>query len=80
MLRINANSDSTGLLWGAALRKVPEGAWVPLMIGIILYVLCSSYARLVHRPIPLVVPQCFYGLGERFVSVNLILRVIANSE
>ncbi|KAF8343267.1 potassium transporter [Amanita rubescens] len=25
-----------GLLWGAALRKVPEGAWVPLMIGIIL--------------------------------------------
>ncbi|KAK2467234.1 hypothetical protein APHAL10511_000783 [Amanita phalloides] len=24
------------LLWGAALKKVPHGAWVPLMIGIIL--------------------------------------------
>ena len=36
VLRINANPDLTGVLWGAALRKVPEGAWVPLMIGIIL--------------------------------------------
>ena len=25
-----------GLFWGAALRKVPEGAWVPLMMGVIL--------------------------------------------
>ncbi|KII86101.1 hypothetical protein PLICRDRAFT_44566 [Plicaturopsis crispa FD-325 SS-3] len=25
-----------GLFWGAALKKVPEGAWVPLMIGVIL--------------------------------------------
>jgi len=25
-----------GLLWGAALKKVPAGAWVPLMIGLIL--------------------------------------------
>ena len=25
-----------GLFWGAALKKVPEGAWVPLMIGFIL--------------------------------------------
>ena len=25
-----------GLFWGASLRKVPEGAWVPLMIGVIL--------------------------------------------
>lgn len=27
-----------GLFWGAALKKVPHGAWVPLMIGLILYV------------------------------------------
>jgi KUP system potassium uptake protein len=26
----------TGLFWGAALKKVPLGAWVPLMIGVIL--------------------------------------------
>ncbi|PPR03507.1 hypothetical protein CVT24_006995 [Panaeolus cyanescens] len=25
-----------GLFWGAAIKKVPHGAWVPLMIGIIL--------------------------------------------
>jgi len=25
-----------GLFWGAALKKVPQGAWVPLMIGVIL--------------------------------------------
>lgn len=25
-----------GLFWGASLRKVPMGAWVPLMIGLIL--------------------------------------------
>ena len=25
-----------GLFWGAALKKVPQGAWVPLMIGTIL--------------------------------------------
>jgi KUP system potassium uptake protein len=25
-----------GVFWGASLRKVPHGAWVPLMIGIIL--------------------------------------------
>lgn len=36
---VRANPDLTGLLWGAALRKIPEGAWVPLMIGIILCVL-----------------------------------------
>ena len=24
------------LFWGAALNKVPHGAWVPLLIGIIL--------------------------------------------
>ncbi|KAI0072602.1 potassium transporter [Panus rudis PR-1116 ss-1] len=27
-----------GLFWGAALKKVPEGAWVPLMIGVILLI------------------------------------------
>ncbi|KAF5389290.1 hypothetical protein D9757_003396 [Collybiopsis confluens] len=27
-----------GLFWGAALKKVPQGAWVPLMIGVILMV------------------------------------------
>ena len=25
-----------GLFWGAALRKVPLGAWVPLLIGFVL--------------------------------------------
>jgi KUP system potassium uptake protein len=25
-----------GLFWGASLRKVPHGAWVPLMIGMVL--------------------------------------------
>jgi KUP system potassium uptake protein len=25
-----------GLFWGAALKKVPHGAWVPLMIGLIM--------------------------------------------
>lgn len=28
-----------GLFWGAALKKIPQGAWVPLMIGLILMVL-----------------------------------------
>lgn len=28
-----------GLFWGASLKKVPHGAWVPLMIGVALYVL-----------------------------------------
>lgn len=26
----------TALFWGAALNKVPHGAWVPLLIGIVL--------------------------------------------
>lgn len=25
-----------GLFWGASLKKVPHGAWVPLMIGFVL--------------------------------------------
>lgn len=25
-----------GLFWGASLKKIPHGAWVPLMIGILL--------------------------------------------
>lgn len=28
--------NCAGLFWGAAVRKIPEGAWVPLMIGCIL--------------------------------------------
>ena len=27
-----------GLFWGAALKKVPQGAWVPLVIGVVLCV------------------------------------------
>jgi KUP system potassium uptake protein len=27
-----------GIFWGASLRKIPHGAWVPLMIGLILWV------------------------------------------
>lgn len=30
-----------GLFWGAALKKVPDGAWVPLMLGMILWVLTN---------------------------------------
>ena len=26
----------SGLFWGAAFKKVPHGAWVPLMIGVVL--------------------------------------------
>ena len=26
----------SGLFWGASLKKIPQGAWVPLMIGLIL--------------------------------------------
>lgn len=39
-----------GLFWGAALKKIPKGAWVPFMIGCILYaienaLICSSICR-----------------------------------
>lgn len=34
-----AHSTLTALFWGAALAKVPEGAWVSLLIGVILYAL-----------------------------------------
>jgi K+ transporter len=27
---------SSGLFWGASLKKIPHGAWVPLTIGIVL--------------------------------------------
>ncbi len=30
------------LFWGASFKKVPAGAWVPLMIGVILYVTSVS--------------------------------------
>lgn len=40
--------SSIGLFWGAALRKIPHGAWVPLMIGVILYV-CPCVRDLVPR-------------------------------
>ena len=26
----------SGLFWGASLKKIPHGAWVPLMLGIFL--------------------------------------------
>ncbi|KZT21026.1 potassium transporter [Neolentinus lepideus HHB14362 ss-1] len=32
-----------GLFWGAALRKIPAGAWVPLMIGVILMILMAFW-------------------------------------
>ncbi|KAL4246799.1 Potassium transporter [Abortiporus biennis] len=32
-----------GLFWGAALKKVPKGAWVPLMIGVILMSIMSFW-------------------------------------
>lgn len=27
---------SPGLFWGASLKKVPKGAWVPLVIGVVM--------------------------------------------
>ena len=39
-----------GLFWGAALRKVPHGAWVPLMIGAILYVYTSGFVVGIDSP------------------------------
>ncbi|KAJ6585288.1 potassium transporter [Mycena capillaripes] len=32
-----------GLFWGASLKKVPKGAWVPLMIGVILMLFMSFW-------------------------------------
>ncbi|KAH8091723.1 potassium transporter [Cristinia sonorae] len=32
-----------GLFWGAALKKIPEGAWVPLMIGGILLIIMAFW-------------------------------------
>ncbi|KAJ7145273.1 potassium transporter [Mycena filopes] len=32
-----------GLFWGASLKKVPHGAWVPLMIGVILMLIMSFW-------------------------------------
>ncbi|KAJ6452540.1 potassium transporter [Mycena vitilis] len=32
-----------GLFWGASLKKVPKGAWVPLMIGVILMLIMSFW-------------------------------------
>ena len=28
--------DAAALFWGASFKKVPEGAWVPLMFGVVL--------------------------------------------
>jgi KUP system potassium uptake protein len=33
-----------GLFWGASLKKIPEGAWVPLMIGLILLSLMAFWS------------------------------------
>ncbi|EIM80921.1 potassium transporter [Stereum hirsutum FP-91666 SS1] len=32
-----------GLFWGASLKKIPEGAWVPLMMGSILWILMAFW-------------------------------------
>ncbi|KAH8984778.1 potassium transporter [Lactarius hatsudake] len=32
-----------GLFWGASLKKIPQGAWVPLMIGVILLALMTFW-------------------------------------
>lgn len=35
-IEVNDDADSRkGLFWGAALKKIPEGAYVPLIIGFI---------------------------------------------
>ena len=46
-----------GLFFGAALEKVPHGAWIPLLIGVVLcvFVPCEGYDHLtldVQRSVP----------------------------
>ena len=38
-----------GLFFGAALQKVPHGAWIPLLIGTVLCVIvpCGGYGQLI---------------------------------
>jgi KUP system potassium uptake protein len=40
-----------GLFWGASLKKIPLGAWVPLMIGLILWVFSFNNNRIVDSMI-----------------------------
>ncbi len=43
-----------GLFWGAALKKVPEGAWFPLALGsvICLFTIFWTWARVSFLPVP----------------------------
>ena len=38
-----------GLFFGAALQKVPHGAWIPLLIGTVLCIIvpCGGYSQLI---------------------------------
>ncbi|KAI0060612.1 potassium transporter [Artomyces pyxidatus] len=58
-----------GLFWGAALKKVPDGAWVPLTIGCVLLILMTfwNWAK---------------GLEDRFDGANRrhLSRFIVTSE
>jgi K+ transporter len=38
--------ELAALFWGAAFRKVPAGAWVPLMIGCILWVSYLDFLKI----------------------------------
>jgi KUP system potassium uptake protein len=65
-----------GLFWGAALKKVPQGAWVPLMIGVILcaiYLHCFSFLGLIHllhRMILMTFWTWAKGLEDAFDGAN----------
>ncbi|TFY59675.1 hypothetical protein EVG20_g7693 [Dentipellis fragilis] len=58
-----------GLFWGASLKKIPKGAWVPLMIGGILWILMTfwNWAK---------------GLEDKFDGVHRrrLTRFIVSSE
>lgn len=79
----------SGLFWGAALKKVPEGAWVPLIIGIILYVILLKGTELVALffPFDRVSVMVFWTWAKvrnksRFpnIQISLYLTVIQSLE
>jgi KUP system potassium uptake protein len=62
------------LFWGAALRKVPLGAWVPLLVGFVVYVLflTSVYPNLINvlRTTFMVFWTWAKGLEDEFDGAN----------
>lgn len=42
-MRVTIDTQFLGLFWGAALEKVPKGAWAPLMVGLILVTIMTLW-------------------------------------